>query len=847
VTFRKKLILPDPPKKKGFSGQGMSSKITKIAPTNTFDTSTQRITGMQQMEVREEPGKAPQIESKEPGKMTKCFMNGKSCIYERIISERISAERERKPGAPKKAFIIMPFNKKLDAMYKWVVNPFLVNGGPEDRPDSDNRYKPERADDITHLGYIICEKICKKIQEADLVVVDVSFDNANVFYEFGLSVALRKTILPLCLEENWPHRRKLLERLGITKVLEYERFKEIDKNIKDYFLQKEQFKTYIKFDEVESDHIQILAYDMKDLSPNTPAMKTIDDFNYDFGSLCRQSVKQAFSEIFSPSTDDAEDPLRNYYKAEEIKKFNNIESTDLSHANCEHVLAKLKRSACVLVDVSENRNENYFWLGYIHGMGANAIPISVVRNRVSSSDIKEELPFDVRALWSIAFPEDNPEMLKSSLTDILESIYRERAKNRNRRRFWSQILTDGAVSVFLGSRYLRHLERNALGDWDYRTAAEITSFLSSQKETIKVTLESPIAWRPRLALNKKDEYARWLRSQLKDKNCIIVASADVNDLTEVALCDIFNHRKLFGHGDGTDREQKPFEPIPDDEYRFRGFIAYKKYEASIGRNKGDRRREEEIEEKENAFYKRESSDHNERGFMVRRGKMEKPVVQAHASLTQNDKGLKELLGQLIVARNPHGHKKWIIIISGISGPATLGIAQMLTGCVYKEFTTNGISPEKEVCSDTVLKECKKINTEETLTPPNSCPNRSKDHKDEKKDRDCRDCIYRAISIFTDKFSDQTVPFDKKELKIPYDALSEKLLEKLISSSRENECNAIITVGVYYPGTNSTQSTVYSNDERKIVAWAFTNLTPKLDSEWKNPTALDLAPSSEVGI
>jgi hypothetical protein len=803
---------------------------------------------MQQTEFKIDIEKAQQMETKvEPGKMTKCFMNGKSCIYERIISEKISAERERKPGAPKKAFIIMPFNKKLDAMYKWVVNPFLVNGGPENRPDPDHRYTPERADDITHLGYIMCEKICKKIQEADLVVVDVSFDNANVFYEFGLSVALRKTILPLCLEENWPYRRKLLERLGITKVLEYERFKEIDKSIKDYFLQKEQFKTYTKFDEIEADHIQVLTYGTKDPAPNSPAIQTVADFSYDFGSFCRQSVKQAFSEIFSSSADETEDPLKNYYKEEEIKRFKNIECTDLDHVNCEHVLAKLKSSACVLVDVSENKNANYFWLGFIHGMGANAIPIGVIKNREKSTELKEELPFDVRALWSISFPEDNPEMLKSSLTDILESIYRERAKNRNRRRFWSQILADGAVSVFLGSRYLKNLERNALGDWDYRTAAEITSFLSSQKETIKVTLESPIAWRPKLAPAQKDEYASWLRSQLKDKNCIIVASADVNDLTEVALCDIFNHQKLFGKGDGTDRIQKPFEPIPEGEYRFRGFIAYKKYSPSVGRSKGGNRREEEIEEKENAFYKREANNQNERGFIARRGKMEAPVVQAHASLIEDDKGLKELLGQLIVARNPHGQKKWIIIISGISGPATLGIAQMLTGCIYKEFTTNGISPEREVCSDAVLEECKNLNIDSKYAPapPNNCPNKPKNLKEEKKEHDCRECIYRAISTFTEKFAEQTVPFDKKELKIPYDALSEKLLEKLISSSRENECNAIITVGVYYPGTSRTQSTAYSNDERKIVAWAFTNLTPELESEWKNPTTLDLSPQSEI--
>jgi hypothetical protein len=628
-----------------------------------------------------------------------------------------------------------------------------------------------------------------------------------------------------------------LERLGITKVLEYERFKDLDKSIQDYFLQKDQFKTYQKFDEIEADHIQVLSYDSRDSAPTVAPVTTVDDFNYDFGSLCRQSVKQAFSDIFSKTDDPgSEEPLRSHYREEEIKTFKKVECTDLHQTSCEHVLEKLKSSACVLVDISENRNSNYFWLGYVHGMGANAIPISVIRRREKPAEATGEVPFDVRALWSVAFPEDNPEMLVSSLKDILESIYLEKAKNRNRRRFWNQILTDGAVSVFLGSRYLKDLERNALGDWDYRTAAEITSFLSSQKETIKVTLESPIAWRPKLKEDQKAEYAKWLRAQLKDKNCIIVASADVNDLTEVALCDIYNNRKLFGTSGGEDRTQEPFTAIPKEEYRFRGYIAYKEYKANA--EKGDKAPSppDEDLEKENAFYTRRSGDWNERGFRVQRGTWQQNFVQPHASLTPDDKGLKNLLGQLVVAENPEctpGHpKKWIIIISGISGPATLGIAQILTGCVYKEFTTDGIPPGNAECSSETRKEC-------ANDTPVKCPN----------DRDDRrECIYRAVAEFRKDCPPDIDGIFKSERTVPYGALSEELLKKLIkSSSNGGECNAIITVGVFYPGTISTQIAGYSNDERKIVAWTFSNLTGKVGSEWKNPSALDLsAPSRGSG-
>ena len=93
-------------------------------------------------------------------KISKCFMNGKSCIYERTIHETI----ENQDSKDKKAFVIMPFDRKLNALYQWEISPFLCNGG-KGKGDDNFRCKPERADDIRQIGFIICEKICKKIRQ----------------------------------------------------------------------------------------------------------------------------------------------------------------------------------------------------------------------------------------------------------------------------------------------------------------------------------------------------------------------------------------------------------------------------------------------------------------------------------------------------------------------------------------------------------------------------------------------------------------------------------------------------------------------------------------------------------
>jgi hypothetical protein len=86
---------------------------------------------------------------------------------------------------PKSAFVIMPFNPALEPVYEKIIKPILTNAG----------FRCSRGDNKSESIAII-EKVIKLIEDADLIVCDLTGGNANVYYELGYARALSKqTIL----------------------------------------------------------------------------------------------------------------------------------------------------------------------------------------------------------------------------------------------------------------------------------------------------------------------------------------------------------------------------------------------------------------------------------------------------------------------------------------------------------------------------------------------------------------------------------------------------------------------------------------------------------------------------
>lgn len=101
--------------------------------------------------------------------------------------------KEARPLQPEirpHAFVVMPFGKKKGAdgqpydfneIYRVLIKPALIEAG----------FDPFRADEETASGDILTDMF-QELLLADLVISDLSIDNANAFYELGIRHALRK-------------------------------------------------------------------------------------------------------------------------------------------------------------------------------------------------------------------------------------------------------------------------------------------------------------------------------------------------------------------------------------------------------------------------------------------------------------------------------------------------------------------------------------------------------------------------------------------------------------------------------------------------------------------------------
>ena len=149
----------------------------------------------------------------------RCFMSGEYC------SKHVNIQKERKrlhDSSKINAFVIMNFSNMSDVVYNWKIKPFIeslkkylvLKGNqiicqttPVEKIQDGERAVKEinviRADSNYASNYVVCNRVCQQMQIADLIIVDVSSENTNVFYEFGMAVAFGKLILPICYSESF--------------------------------------------------------------------------------------------------------------------------------------------------------------------------------------------------------------------------------------------------------------------------------------------------------------------------------------------------------------------------------------------------------------------------------------------------------------------------------------------------------------------------------------------------------------------------------------------------------------------------------------------------------------------
>jgi hypothetical protein len=342
--------------------------------------------------------------------------------------------------------------------------------------------------------------------------------------------------------------------------------------------------------------------------------------------------------------------------------------------------------AC-LVDLEGQEPHAYFWLGYCHARAINVIPIH--REAESSADdAKAEedggsagergsvLAFDIRALWYMSLKKKELKSLAGALQGVFEELIVRDVPRLQRNVFWERLTRTPRIHIYTGAVHNERLTREMVGDWDLRTASELVRYLSSEEESVIPELEVPIyspatvrdklsgedlAWNDR----RLNEFVQLIERKLEDENCLIIASADVNPITEVALA----------HAYGLDTKSACFH---------REFHPRRMDNAVIALKETTSNAEDDGESLLPFFAGRmdwvgpdAKLRNNYRGFLVDKEARQLP----YRSQDEADEEFS-VLAHLVIMKNPFGSEssdKTLVILNGVSGPGTFGLAEVLTG------------------------------------------------------------------------------------------------------------------------------------------------------------------------
>ncbi|PYP82125.1 MAG: hypothetical protein DMF61_27230 [Blastocatellia bacterium AA13] len=632
-----------------------------------------------------------------PQWMRRCFMTGKQCIFcpHETVFEKGEGSRKRDS-----VFIIMPFESNLETFFEWSLRPYLKHF----KVKEDNI---RRADQFANTGYVMCEKICLRIQQAGFVVVDLSLYNPNVYYELGMAVGLNKPLLAVCDASKKAKVEKLCRAIGINsdEVLYYPNVGYIDVD-KAPLLERiqrvklEPRKTTMKtlgllLRKEDEKPEEESPFEKQDIHVSFPkaleaavgvAMRMLEEKH--LGKLT--SHGGAGAAVSDPAAQLA--AMLSKMQEKELKDLRGCVSTFIMDEkrqphSFEEISRNLNSALITIVDLVSQDALSYFWLGYCHARNINIIPVyreESERNSTTNGRAYQQYPakspyeeaagperrrrppkehilaFDIRALWYMWHKEEEAKKLAEKLAAVFEPILLRDVATQQRRIFWERLTRSGKVLIYNGAVHHQSLNREVVGDWDLRTASELISYLSSTDESVMPDLKSPL-YSPETIAEKLGKtadknflrvYAELVKEQLKGKNCLIVASADVNPITEIILANV--HKK----------RTEPACFVEADLSKETSLVIAFKGESPVSDDSTTLPR----------HFCRVEGASDERGFYIDGHKRS----QIYYS---QDKAEREfqILAHLVVARNPFSEENVVVILNGVSGPATYGLAQLLTG------------------------------------------------------------------------------------------------------------------------------------------------------------------------
>lgn len=688
-------------------------------------------------------------------RVRRCFMNGKPCIFgNQERSAPLSDENSAKSNSVSNVFIVMPFRPNLDTFYEWSLKSYLIKGLGIDESTI------KRADEFSNVGYVMCEKICRRIQEADLIVVDLSLDNSNVFYELGLSVGLNKQILLTCDEQKFKERNNIFwSSLGIG-VKDPRRVDQIAVQYPNVgYINGENQRIRDRIYRVPLESLKPELKIIPLLIPEELPDETNDDIKVTFEGALKAALGVAINNMKNVADNPAgvnealeifDKQIHDLWEDQTSDPFIFQKDSPKIPKSFEEISNKINSAFTCIIDLAGEKAHSYFWLGYCHARGINVIPIyRSLKGQEASDPTKEKnqpltlkengdndeksiknktrdhiLAFDIRALWYIDFREIRVPKLADLLKGVLEELIARDVPRRERNIFWERLTREKKVHIFTGAVHHEELNREVVGDWDLRTVSELVNYLSSSNESVLPELEKPIYAPETIRRKQKNLGTPWddqslskfldnVREQMAEKNSLIIASPDVNPLTEVCLAEVYGVPKLSYQGNSTNIN----EEFPND----RTIVALKDMsqetphpgpgEISEQQEAPDAKGQdpESISPSFSRSHKDIAPGH--RGFLVGVNNIIQEKYRSQDGAAA--KGALEVfsvLAHLLIMKNPFSKVKddtIIVLLNGVSGPGTFGLAEVLTG---------GTNEKKASKSEQILKRINEKWASESVKP-----------------------------------------------------------------------------------------------------------------------------------
>lgn len=574
----------------------------------------------------------------------KCFMTNQECIHELEIRKTRDKPGEDK-RSPNGIFIASPFGYPYDDLYTKVIKSLKTR-------------TVRRADRAVQLGFVMCQKVCREMRIAEYVMVDITEENPNVYYELGLAFGFGRKII---FVNGEPDRAQQGAAAAWSRFLR--------EHSTEYITYENLRPLYGGSDSSPEAVANVLGLlEKRALSSDTLTKDLRDPYSYLSGVEDQRGPKHILFCLDTPLADramlidTAQQVLSDQgggWKLRQLEMNTGFAVGEL--------IQELRECKACMVDISHYQgrvNPNSYWaLGLAHALGRDTVPIT---NRSRSGG---STPFDVLGLYQIYF--EDLERFGASFSDILGAIdkhYKDQIKEYPRRYIWDQILGPNPELEFCtfgrGSSDdpIREAGRTNVDTWDYQAVARLAAFLAQQYKETKFDIDPPE--NKRAGKGRAEIAARKREVEMKlrtNKNFIIIGSPDVSDYAEIVLASGY--------------QIQPYVPIPCENATCltncpkacvgrRGYIFYKRrfFTSKRPHTEGGANHPRAC-----SFCYRDAVDASKERVLWYGTAHECTKTATYGVIT-------------VFYRNPiGGDANSVIVLSGFTGIATFGLARLLAG------------------------------------------------------------------------------------------------------------------------------------------------------------------------